>query len=106
MSRFGELLRAANNLKLLAAIGRSGGDLNSIADLLDNTIDSPQMVDSIRRFKAVAGGAEMLEQRYPPLQPDIERLIQLPSSWELGPQLRRADTQAQLRPGIFPAAPD
>ena len=78
MSRFGELLRAASNLKLLAAIGRSGGDLNSIADLLDNMIDSPQMVDSIRRFKAVAGGAEMLEQRYPPLQPDIERLIQLP----------------------------
>ena len=78
MSRFGELLRAANNLKLLAAIGRSGGDLSSVADLLDNMIDSPQMVDSVRRFKEVAGGAEMLEQRYPPLQPDIERLIQLP----------------------------
>ena len=78
MSRFGELLRAANNLKLLASIGRSGGDLNSVADLVDNMIDSPQMVDSIRRFKAVAGGAEMLEQRYPPLQPDIERPIQLP----------------------------
>ncbi len=78
MSRFGELLRATNNLKLLAAIGRSGGDLSSVADLVDNMIDSPQMVDSIRRFKAVAGGAEMLEQRYPPLQPDIERLIQLP----------------------------
>ena len=78
MSRFGELLRAANNLKLLAAIGRSGGDLSSVADLVDNMIDSPQMVDSIRRFKEVAGGAEMLEQRYPPMQPDIERLIQLP----------------------------
>ena len=36
-------------------------------------IDSPQMVDSIRRFKAVAGGAEMLEQRYPPLQPEFFR---------------------------------
>ena len=78
MSRFGELLRAANNLKLLAAIGRSGGDLSSVADLLDNMIDSPQMVESVRRFKEVAGGAEMLEQRYPPMQPDIERLIQLP----------------------------
>ena len=78
MSRFGELLRAANNLKLLAAIGRSGGDLSSVADLVDNMIVSPQMVYSIRRFKAVAGGAEMLEQCYPPLQPDIERLIQLP----------------------------
>ena len=44
-----------------------------MADLVDNMIDSPQMVDSIRRFKAVAGGAEMLEQRYPPLQPEFFR---------------------------------
>ena len=54
MSRFGEPLRAANNLKLLAAIGRSGGDLSSVADLVDNMIDSPQMVDSIRRFKGTS----------------------------------------------------
>ena len=78
MSRFGELLRAANNSKLLAAIGRSGGELSSVADLLDNMIDSPQMLDSVRRFRAVPGGAAMLEGRYPPLQPDIDRLIQLP----------------------------
>ena len=78
MSRFGELLRAANNLKLLAAIGRSGGDLSSVADLVDNMIDSPQMGDAVRRFRAVPGGAEMLDQRYPPLQPDIDHLIQLP----------------------------
>ena len=45
MSRFWELLRAINNLKLLATIGRSGGDLSSVADLVDNMIDSPQMVD-------------------------------------------------------------
>ena len=73
MSRFGELLRAANNFKLLAAIGRSGGELSSVADLLDNMIDSPQMLDSVRRFRAVPGGAAMLEGRYPPLQPDIDR---------------------------------
>lgn len=78
MTRFGELLRAAHNLKLLAAIGRSGGALNSVADLVDNMIDSPQMVDAIRRFRAVPGGAEMLDQRYPPLQPDLDRLMQLP----------------------------
>ena len=78
MSRFGELLRAVNNFKLLAAIGRSGGELSSVADLLDNMIDSPQMLDSVRRFRAVPGGAAMLEGRYPPLQPDIDRLIQLP----------------------------
>ena len=105
MSRFWELLRAINNLKLLATIGRSGGDLSSVADLVDNMIDSPQMVDSIRRFKEVAGGAEMLEQRYPPLQPDIERLIQLPEG-SLSPCLCRADPRAQLRPGIFPTASD
>ena len=78
MGRFGELLRAANNLKLLAAIGRSGGELSTIADLVDNMLDSPQMVDCIRRFRAVPGGAELMDQRYPPLQPDLDRLIQLP----------------------------
>ena len=80
MSRFGELLRAANNFKLLAAIGRSGGELSSVADLVDNMIDSPQMLDSVRRFRAVPGGAAMLEGRYPPLQPDIDELIQLPEA--------------------------
>ena len=80
MSRFGELLRAANNFKLLAAIGRSGGELSSVADLVDNMIDSPQMLDSVRRFRAVPGGAAMLEWRYPPLQPDIDELIQLPEA--------------------------
>ena len=78
MARFAELLRAANNLKLLAAIGRSGGALSSVADLVDNMLDSPQMGESIRRFRALPGGAEMLDQRYPPLQPDIDRLIRLP----------------------------
>ncbi len=34
MSRFQEALRAANNLRLLAAVGRSGGELSSIADLI------------------------------------------------------------------------
>lgn len=52
MGRFNEVLRALNNLKLLAAIGRSGGDLASIADLVDSFIDSPQMADCIRRFRA------------------------------------------------------
>ena len=43
-------------------------------------IDSPQMLDSVRRFRAVPGGAAMLEGRYPPLQPDIDELIQLPEA--------------------------
>ena len=104
MSRFGELLRAANNLKLLAAIGRSGGDLSSVADLVDNMIDSPQMVDSIRRFKEVAGGAEMLEQRYPPMQPDIERLIQLPEG-SLGRSYAELIRRLNYDPEFFRARP-
>ena len=78
MARFQELLRAANNLRLLAAIGRSGGELSSVADLIDSFLDSPMLAASVERFKAVPGGAAMLEERYPPLQPDIESLRQLP----------------------------
>lgn len=45
MARFAERPRSLNNLKLVAAIGRSGGDLGSVADLVDNRIDSPRMAD-------------------------------------------------------------
>ncbi|MCT0249122.1 Coq4 family protein [Synechococcus sp. CS-205] len=78
MPRWTELLRSLNNLKLLSAIGRSGGDLHSVADLVDNMLESPQMEACVRRFRAIPGGAEMMDQRYPPLQPDIERMIQMP----------------------------
>jgi ubiquinone biosynthesis protein Coq4 len=78
MARFTELLRTLNNLKLLAAIGRSGGELSSIADLVDNLVDGPQMADCVRRFKALPEGAALMEQRYPPLQPDLQQLLQLP----------------------------
>lgn len=78
MARFQELLRAANNLRLLAAIGRSGGELSSVADLIDSFLDSPMLAACVERFKATAEGARLLEERYPPLQPDIESLRQLP----------------------------
>lgn len=78
MARFQELLRAANNLRLLAALGRSGGEISSVADLIDGFLDSPQLEACVERFKGVPGGTELLEQRYPPLQPDIEALRQLP----------------------------
>lgn len=78
MGRFGELLRSLNNLKLLAAIGRSGGDLGTIADLVDSFLDTPQMGDCVRRFRQWPGGATLMDQRYPPLQPDIAQLSQLP----------------------------
>ncbi|SBO41904.1 Coq4 family protein [Cyanobium sp. NIES-981] len=74
MPRFSELLRAANNLKLLVAIGRSGGDLRSVADLVDNMVATPQMDACLQRFRALPGAAAMLDERYPPLQPDLARL--------------------------------
>lgn len=79
MSRFAELLRSLNNLKLLAAIGRSGGDLSSVADLVDSFLDSPQMADCVRRFRAIPGGSALMDSRYPPLQPAIDQLIELPA---------------------------
>jgi ubiquinone biosynthesis protein COQ4 len=78
MARFQELLRSLNNLKLLAAIGRSGGDLANVADLVDNFLGSPQMAACVQRFRALPGGAALMDSRYPPLQPDIDQLIQLP----------------------------
>lgn len=78
MSRFQEALRAANNLRLLAAVGRSGGELGSIADLIDNFLGSPQLAASVERLRAVPEGAALLAEHYPPLQPDIDQLRQLP----------------------------
>ena len=104
MGRFNEVLRALNNLKLLTAIGRSGGDLASIADLVDSFIDSPQMADCIRRFRATPGGAELMDQRYPPLQPDIERLSQLPIG-SLGERYARLITSLGYDPEFFRPRP-
>ena len=78
MSRFQEALRAANNLRLLAAVGRSGGELGSIADLIDNFLGSPQLAASVERLRALPEGAALLAEHYPPLQPDIDQLRQLP----------------------------
>lgn len=104
MGRFNEALRSLNNLKLLAAIGRSGGDLSNIADLVDSFIDSPQMVDCIRRFRAVPGGAELMDGRYPPLQPDLERLKQLPTG-SLGERYARLITSLGYDPEFFRPRP-
>ncbi|MCT0226099.1 Coq4 family protein [Synechococcus sp. CS-1328] len=100
MSRFGELLRAANNLKLLAAIGRSGGDLGSVADLVDNMLDTPQMEACIGRFRGLPGGAEMMDGRYPPLQPDLDQLIQLPEG-SLGRSYAQLIRQLNYDPEFF-----
>ena len=104
MGGFQEVLRALNNLKLLAAIGRSGGDLSSVADLVDSFLDSPQMADCVRRFRALPGGAELMDGRYPPLQPDIERLVQLlPET--LGGSYARLITSLGYDPEFFRPRP-
>jgi ubiquinone biosynthesis protein Coq4 len=80
MARFQELLRSLNNLRLLAAVGRSGGDLASVGDLVDNFLDSPVMGACVQRFRAQPGGAALMDGRYPPLQPDIEAMLRLPEN--------------------------
>jgi ubiquinone biosynthesis protein Coq4 len=104
MARFHELLRSLNNLKLLAAIGRSGGDLANVADLVDSFIGSPQMEACVQRVRALPGGAALMDRRYPPLQPDIPRLIQLPQG-TLGRRYAELITQLGYDPEFFRPRP-
>ncbi len=104
MGRFQEVVRALNNLKLLAAIGRSGGDLSSVADLVDSFLDSPQMADCVRRFRALPGGADLMDRRYPPLQPEIKQLAQLPAG-SLGERYARLITSLGYDPEFFRPRP-
>jgi ubiquinone biosynthesis protein COQ4 len=78
MSRFQQSLQALGQARQLIAVGRSQGDLAKIADLVDSFLDTPQMAACLARFRALPGGAELLDSRYPPLQPDLERLSALP----------------------------
>ena len=76
--RFQQSLQALRQLGNLAAVGRSGGSLDKVADLVDSFLGTPQMEQCLARFRALPGGAAMLDERYPPLQPDLERLAQMP----------------------------
>jgi ubiquinone biosynthesis protein Coq4 len=67
-------------------------------------IDSPQMLDSVRRFRAVPWGAAMLDQRYPPLQPDVDQLIQLPEG-SLGRSYAELIRQLNYDPEFFRPRP-
>ncbi len=78
MHRFQLSLQALGQARHLIAVGRSQGDLGRIADLVDSFLDTPQMEACIARFRALPGGAAMMDERYPPLQPDLERLEALP----------------------------
>ena len=104
MGRFSEVLRSLNNLKLLAAVGRSGGELGTIADLVDNFLGSPQMEDCIRRFRALPGGAELMDGRYPTLEPPIAQLQTLPAG-TLGREYARLILQLGYDPEFFRPRP-
>ena len=104
MGRFSEVMRSLNNLKLLTAVGRSGGELGTIADLVDNFLGSPQMEDCIRRFRALPGGAELMDGRYPPLEPPIAQLQTLPAG-TLGREYARLILQLGYDPEFFRPRP-
>jgi len=55
MARLQEALRSLHTLRLLGDIGRSGGSLASVADLVDNFADSQQMTLCLERFPAPDG---------------------------------------------------
>ena len=78
MSRARELLRSVKNLSIIREMASTDGGLQSVGDLVDNFIDSEAMAICVERFKALPGGADMVEQRYPPFQPDLSALEALP----------------------------
>jgi ubiquinone biosynthesis protein Coq4 len=79
MARFRELLQALDQLRRVFAVGRHQGALDQVADLVDSFLDTPQMEACVARFRALPGGAALMDERFPPLQPDIEELRQLPA---------------------------
>ena len=72
------LLRSVRNLGILRDLAKTGSGLDSVADLVDKFIDSEAMTVCVERFRALPGGAELIEQRYPPFQPDLQALSELP----------------------------
>jgi ubiquinone biosynthesis protein COQ4 len=73
--RFQHAMQALGQAHNLIAVGRSKGDLAKIADLVDSFLDTPQLETCIARIRALPGGAALMDERYPPLQPDLEGLL-------------------------------
>ena len=97
MALLNRLISALKELVALAGVARSGGDLKAIADLVDSLIDSPQMAECLRRCREDAGGAAMIDGRYPPLQPDMAFLGALPKG-----SLGHSYAELMLRRGYDP----
>ncbi|MEI6031079.1 MAG: Coq4 family protein [Synechococcaceae cyanobacterium ELA739] len=74
MERFQQSLQALRELGSVVAVGRSGGSLDKIGDLAESFLGTPQMEQCIARFRALPGGAELMDERYQPKHPDLEEL--------------------------------
>jgi ubiquinone biosynthesis protein Coq4 len=79
MVRFQELLQTLDQLRRVIEVGRHQGALDQVADLVDSFLDTPQMEACVERFRALPGGARLMQERFPPLQPDIDGLRQRPA---------------------------
>jgi ubiquinone biosynthesis protein Coq4 len=79
MNRLHGSFQVLKQLGKLIAVGKSSGNLEKIADLVDSFLDTPQMNACITRFRELPGGSEMMDERYPPLQPDLDSLAQYPA---------------------------
>ena len=77
MERFQQSLQALRELGNVVAVGRSGGSLDKIGDLAESFLDTPQMEQCIARFRALPGGAEMMDERYQPIHPDQDDLARM-----------------------------
>ena len=97
MALLNQLISTLKELVALAGVARSGGDLKAVADLVDRLIDSPQMVECLRRCREEVGGAAMIDGRYPPLQPDLAFLGAMPKG-----SLGQSYAELMLRRGYDP----
>jgi ubiquinone biosynthesis protein Coq4 len=62
------------------------------------------MAACVQRFRALPGGADLMDRRYPPLQPDIDALMQLPPG-SLGRRYAELITQLGYDPEFFRPRP-
>ena len=61
MARFQTLLQALNQMRLLADVRRSHGDLEDIADLVDSFIETPQMEACLARVRQLPSVAALMD---------------------------------------------
>ena len=104
MARFKTLLQTLKQARLVVEVGRQKGELSSVADLVDSFLETPQMDACLERFRADPDGSALLEERYPPLQPDIDTMQQLPSE-SLGFQYSRLILEQGYDPDFFRPRP-